>query len=598
MSYTFLFSSHFGGYICEKCLAHFSTIQVKIYRSEEQECPDVPRIKEVFAQLTEKNLDKMRPNLLAEGETDDSGNTNIEIDPEQSNYDGKCIEVVITFNRLVGKDKDLDHPEHFLIARYKPQWEQRENNQFHFYDFLLPANIWCAFLRKHDIWVICGRVTACDQSETPIGQVTVKACDVDWIQHDPLGSAVTDSNGWFLIYYNRSKFTRTPFSPFINFEWVGGPDVYFKVEGVDTTGNPIVLLDEPPSRGRKPDRENISNCFCVHLCAKLINPDPTQVPMWTHIGNYQIPDSLNMHDFRTEGYTKNGDLAFYANLTFIGQTGRANSSKKLRYRFLYAEWTGMTTPTPTKPVTKDMIASTQVGVIIQSYSPLILAPVWVNNSSAAHNHDPDPVTGWIDVEDDPNFTPTPNNLITLISTKLAGFKAYSNPAPNPDAGQDASVAPYLDVERGIHKFSLRYELEESTGTGWVPKYDQTMNELVINNANTLLWLELDEFLNVPKGLCQPIVNIVTAKYTVDHPHLDWYQIEIQKQGVNMSFPVPLVNYGGSLTFRGGYNSTPPPTNVVNWKPCSYIVILSAHRRITNGYAQPATEWVYRTFCKS
>jgi hypothetical protein len=596
MSYRYLFSAHFAGRMCEKCLVHFSKTKVSIFRSREQECPDRPRLKDVFTQLAEDDFKKMQSSLLAEGKTDEGGNVEIEIDPEQNDYQGECIEVVITFERLVGQDKELDSPEHFLIARYQPQWELKDRRQFHFYDFVFPASLWCAYLKKHDIWAICGRVTTCTKPDSPVGGVTVKAYDADWTQHDSLGEDVTDANGWFIIYYDRASFTRTPF-PAINLEWESGPDVYFGIEGVDAVGNPIILLDEPPSRGRKPDRENVSNCFCVHLCATLLVPLPDQVPMWTHIGNYQIPDSVNMHDFRAEGYTQSGDLAFYSNLTFIGQTGTATATRRLRYRFLYAEWTGLTAPTPTTPVTKDMIASTKVGQIIVSTSPLILEPVYVNNAAAIHNHDPDPVTGWIDVEDDSRFTPIGNKLIKLRSTKLAGAKSYSNPVPNPDAGRDASVAPLLDVEREIHKFALRYQLEEDTGTGWVPIHDQTMDALVINNADILLWLELDEFLLVPMGVCQPITHTVTARYTVDHPHLDWYQIEIEKQSIHMSWPVPRVNYGGSLTFRGGHDASPTPTDVSAWDPCSYIVILSAHRRVTNGYGGPGVKWVYRTFCK-
>jgi hypothetical protein len=38
----------------------------------------------------------------------------------------------------------------------------------------------------------------------------------------------TDSNGRFRIDYSSADFELTPFSPYINIEWVGGPDLYFK----------------------------------------------------------------------------------------------------------------------------------------------------------------------------------------------------------------------------------------------------------------------------------------------------------------------------------------------------------------------------------
>jgi hypothetical protein len=48
-------------------------------------------------------------------------------------------------------------------------------------------------------WVICGRVTVCDTG-APVAAVKVSAFDVDWLQDDPLGAAITDTNGKFRIY--------------------------------------------------------------------------------------------------------------------------------------------------------------------------------------------------------------------------------------------------------------------------------------------------------------------------------------------------------------------------------------------------------------
>ncbi|WP_444996539.1 hypothetical protein [Aliikangiella sp. IMCC44359] len=186
----------------------------------------------------------------------------------------------------------------------------------------------------------------------------------------------------------------------------------------------------------------------------------------------------------------------------------------------------------------------------------------------------------------------------LNSTYLAPTNAYPNPSPNPDAGSPATV----DLARQIHTFGLAYELQENTGSGWVTIHESLLEKIVINNARTLMWLELDEFL-VGSNLCQPISNTVTARYTVDHPHLDWFEVEIEKQGSHMHWSVPRIDDGGSLTFRGGESTGVPatannPVNVTTWDACSYIVFLRAHRRLTNGYGGPGNESVYRTFCKS
>jgi hypothetical protein len=592
MHNSYHYSARFAGRICKECLVHFPSIRVTLYRSNEKDCPDAPNIRQAFKQLSEEEYASMQPALLGSGTTDEAGKTTIAFDGEKSDYRGDCIEVVITLNHLPGSDTKLESPEHFRIAYYKPDWTQTGSGAMHLADFLLPAALWCAYLKQHGIWLICGQVLTCSQPQAPVGGVTVKAFDTDWIQDDELGTAVTDASGRFYLYYDSSRFNRTPFSPFINIEWTGGPDVYFRIEGTDTDGNPVTLLDEPRSRGRAADRENVSNCFCVQLCVELVpQPEPYDVPMWTHIGNYQIPDSTNLHDLTVDGYTAVDNRAFFGTMELLGQTGTATASKKLRYRFLYAEWSGMTAPTPTTPVTKDMIAATKVGQIITSISPLVLEPVYVNKPGATHNHEPD-AAGWIEVEDDPMYTPIGNKLIALISSKLAAGASYSNPAPNPSAGTPAPSDP----PREIQTFALRYQLEQDTGSGWVAVHDQTLDAVVINNAHTLLWLELDEFIT-NSSLCQPITSSVTVKYTVDHPHLDWFEVEIEKQGAHMDWPVPRVNHSGSLTFRGGAATT-APVNITSWDPCSYIVWLRAHRRVTNGYGGPGVEHTYRTFCKS
>lgn len=90
----------------------------------------------------------------------------------------------------------------------------------------------------------------------------MRAFDADWLQDDEIGSAITDGTGRFRIDYLTEDFQKTPFSPSINIELIGGPDLYFKVE----TPGGVLLLDGPRSRGRDPGRESAGHCFCVDLC--------------------------------------------------------------------------------------------------------------------------------------------------------------------------------------------------------------------------------------------------------------------------------------------------------------------------------------------
>src|ERR1039458_9759842 len=69
--------------------------------------------------------------------------------------------------------------------------------------------------------------TGC-KTGAPLGNIRVRAFDVDWLQDDDLGSAVTDANGHFRIDYVSTDFKKDIFG--FNIELFGGPDIYFKVE--------------------------------------------------------------------------------------------------------------------------------------------------------------------------------------------------------------------------------------------------------------------------------------------------------------------------------------------------------------------------------
>ena len=135
------------------------------------------------------------------------------------------------------------------------------------WEYTVPYRYWCHIRGRFGAWTICGHVIHCE-TKAPIGGVRVRAFDVDWLQQDALGQDVTDGAGHFRIDYSAADFQKTIFSPSINIELTGGPDLYFKVETLSGT----VLLAEPPSRGRLADRENVGPCFCVELCLEKQPP--------------------------------------------------------------------------------------------------------------------------------------------------------------------------------------------------------------------------------------------------------------------------------------------------------------------------------------
>jgi len=63
-------------------------------------------------------------------------------------------------------------------------------------------------------------------NDAPIGGVRVRAFDVDWLQDDALATPSPTAAGIFGSTIRRLTSKKTIFSPAINIEWVGGPDLY------------------------------------------------------------------------------------------------------------------------------------------------------------------------------------------------------------------------------------------------------------------------------------------------------------------------------------------------------------------------------------
>jgi len=142
----------------------------------------------------------------------------------------------------------------------------------------------------------------------------VRAFDVDWLQDDDLGSGITDGGGHFRIDYTTADFQKTIFSPSINVELVGGPDLYFRVETLG--GTPLLI--EPRSRGRQPDRENAGPCFCVDLCLSEQPPvDTDPLPVFTAVGGYQYLTDINSTPPGT-GLTVADNRAFFSTMRLNG----------------------------------------------------------------------------------------------------------------------------------------------------------------------------------------------------------------------------------------------------------------------------------------
>src|SRR5437763_7377092 len=350
----YIFRGRLCGYICEECWEPISRVKVRLYRVREDEntiARAVASPKATFAILDEAQAREKESLLIAEADTDDAGNFSFELGDEQK-YGGEAFEVDVYCGTVPPHHPPRrdQEPIQFSITTIQPLWRSRQGAEasedvrvadlYYAWEYCLPQRLWCLIRGRFGVWVVCGRVTVCEKgvdTHVPVANVRVRAFDVDWLQDDEFGSDITDAGGHFHIYYTPHDFQITPFSPLINIEWVGGPDIYFRVETLLGTA----LLAEPRSMGRTPQRENRGPCTCVHLCIDRdkVPPDGGEntLSAFNKVGVYNF---LTQIDSATagDGKTLADDRAFFSNLRLNGVLAKKKNGNPLEYAFEVAAY--------------------------------------------------------------------------------------------------------------------------------------------------------------------------------------------------------------------------------------------------------------------
>ena len=629
---SFLFRGRLDGGLCSECCESLSGVTVRLYRH----APDANITALAFASpsdtltlLTDDQVKAKAGLLLAETQADANGAFAFELGDKQG-YRGEAFEIDV-YCGTVPHRKDNARPtppKQFSITTLQPAWKPLLDNSFTAYwQYCIPTRFWCWFRSLFDAWVICGRLTVC-QEGTPIVGAVVNAIDVDWIQDDPLGSAVTDGAGKFRIDYTSADFRVTPFSPFINIESVGGPDVYFKVTLASDT-----IIDEPPSTGRKPGRENVGPCFCVELCTDKVHPRPEDVPHWQQVWSFDIhPDAgLPGSKFSAEGYAGGptssfvfGDANFLGGVQLNGNcplTNIAAPANSLEYRFVIGEYTWSTFPDD--PATIPSVAPASLAPVMQlrtttvgyvSYVDAFSVFSWADVNIDSSDVQPD---GWIringkivsvDMHDGTtanvavnasNFLRT-NALAVMNSSVITGVHAAKMPGglPQTQAGRSLATAE----KEPIRRYTLQLEVRDAMTLATI--YTDRLSSIILDNSNVVAALDLEElFVN----LCNPLGGASTAHllYTVDHPHLNNFKVEISNNSGTVHAAPPLPNGsflpGPNFFFRGGaggpHNGTNTggfPVDISADPACAYRVRLSW---LTREYLT-STDWIDVLYCKS
>jgi hypothetical protein len=595
----YLFKGRLCGLLCKECSEPLAGATLRLYRPSQAQdvvAMAVAAPKDTLGLLDEAQIAEKSKRLIGEAKIGADGDFEIALD-ERQDYNGDAFEIDV-YCATVPRQKPPrvpPRPRQFTLTTLQPQWRERDNGLIAAWDYCIPFRWWCWFRSLFGAWVICGKVTVCGK-QIPVSGATVSAFDADWLADDALGNAVTDGSGHFRIDYDAADFKRTPFSPWINIEWTGGPDLHFKIESAGAT-----LLAEPASRGRQPDRENAGPCFCVSLCVDVEQQPPFDNPLFTHVGDFHIYGDIDNAD----GLTKTAvlghggpDFGFFGALKLRGFCPKNIGGKPARYRFLYED---LATP-GLQPIAGALLTPVLVGARLIQWDTFGTGLSWTFQSIYVQGAGATPglptppavspgtpwgappphiiapaVDGWIEVDanglDDGFYGPLVRFNTTAVLPAV--------PAPGNGAGN--AVA---DPKNGIG-LRIVFEAEATDGTG---NMSNALDRIHINNWGEVHLLDLQEFAGGATP-CSRITNAINIQYTVDHELMRSWGIGLS---TNASPPPAFPVLPSGNVPRGG-NGT-QNVSTVGWPSCAYRVSLSTVLKLTDGENDDTGRTVEKIFC--
>jgi len=517
-----------------------------------------------------------------------------------ASYGGDAVDIDLYCGTVSGHVPP--RPTQVALTTLQPAWrsvgaeDAKAGNEVAAFDYAMLPRLTCALLGRLGLWVICGQVTVCDTEEV-IDGVTVFAFDRDWLQDDALGSAVTGPGGKFQIWYTVAEFSRTPFSPVINIELVPGPDLYFRIEGPGG----VVLLDEPPSTGRTPGRQNVGPCFCLDLCIPEAPPRTEPIPDFRYIGTLDYQVDVNSGPGGS-GLTISDNRAFFSGLRLSGPVGTTLGGLPLEYRFEVRALPGG----PWTPVLPHQIGPTWIGTSEKLVGAnLEVTEVYVNGTNPATEIIVTPdAQGWIAMPQEGNLSTglfTPNlNMIVLDTTTIApwppidaGAIMAGTPLPPAGLAQDLLFGIRLRVRQAglplteqaggeCHTLAIDNTLYNHVNKGgsWSPH--QADGQLAVTSVN------VQELMGSP---CGGVTNSLTVLVTAAHPNLGAVDLVMIGGGGTWTFTLPPATPG---QIAGAATNN---FNVADLPVCAYTVTLETQVLLTTGDGVPGSLGDFVSFCK-
>lgn len=622
----YVFKGNLRGFYCGDCYDFLYNAKVRIYsatNNEQLTHMTNAKEKETFHQRSEEELQGLSNRLIAETMTDEAGNFTFEFSEKQ--YQGEAFEIDFECGTVPIKFGPKNPPKpkgplQFHITTLQPKWQEANDQRTlsAYWEYAISQSFWCWLLRMFGWYVICGRVVVCNKN-IPLSKVKVKAFDVDLIQDDALGEAITDAGGHFKIYYTQADFSKTIFN-WLNIEWPAGPDIYFSVE--DSNG--VVLLKEPRSKGHTPGRENVGNCMCVSLCVdvNIDVPQPEPIPAFLKIGGYDYDTQIMSH-VGESGLTT-GNYAFFGGLRLNGILSRTLGNVAMEYCFEYTkQYDAGGNPINWNRVLADKIIGTDIGFIEKAKAmppDLNHTTPWFDVKKQACIVSNVPVgtalqvpivaDGWILVpqqNDNPlnelgsgMFVPNGNQIIlnselldTFAPIDLTGLIAGDSSTSTGKAlGNDEVFAIRMLVRQQGNNATIteggrctRVAINNTKYTGMEHHPEWGPKAIVPEFGVGML-----DIAQLRAAGCAKITNQVDVLYTCAHPNLGSIAITMTGPTGTITLPTPAVitpDMAGTIVHTFG------PADPL----CAYLVTLETTYLLTTGDSNLSSVYDQIAFCR-
>ncbi|HSI59326.1 MAG TPA: hypothetical protein VLA16_17320 [Ideonella sp.] len=618
----YLFRGTLHGLLCGDCIEALEGIVVRLYAVEtgrDSTALAVAHAKDTFTPVSDEAVAAKAGRLLAEAVIDAEGNFKVDFSTAP-NYGGEAFEIDIYCGTVPHRRPGPRPPTpmQFSITVLQPLWRTvgDDRTQMAVWAYTIPYRTWCAVRARFGAWSICGHVRHCE-TQAPIGGVRVKAFDVDWLQDDALGEAITDGAGHFRIDYLAEDFQRSIFSPLINIEWTGGPDLYFHIETL--AGTP--LLQEPSSRGRAPDRENIGPCFCTDLCLKEQPPNvDTTLPAFDALGGYLFASQLQP----ATGLTVGDNRAFYSTVRLNGILPKTMGGVALEYRFEVMPTDTAGNPAgPWSAITPAQFSTTMLGKL-ERYAPAFpgdpnpvkTAPVVVDPVNPAGGPlNAAIVGGWVQVPQFSNVFGAEGNFVSNgdmlnVITPLLANSPGIDVAGVVVGNSSTSAGAVLAQNRHI---ALRMRVRQVGNPGseigaGLCGHVAVENTLYANVHKGGSWAPVDvngqlgvcsvDSLQLRMNGCAGIQAGLDVVLTTAHANLGAVSLSMNGPGGPYGFDLPAAVPGER--FGMAVNGVAPPVGgwtVAGLPDCAYIITLSAQLLLTTGDSSPLPIQDQIAFCK-